>query len=133
MTPPESFRAFSLSRIAAQSGRGTPPAHASNAPLLRLGGPCAGALAQGAPVASAKIKANALQSMLPRSLRMQLLVFLLAAIMLAGAVQGALAYRAALAEADALFDYHMQQTALALRSGLPVDAQGVDQRRPAHF
>ena len=40
-------------------------------------------------------------------------------------MQGALAYRAALAEADALFDYHMQQTALALRSGLPVDAQGL--------
>lgn len=56
---------------------------------------------------------------------MQLLVFLLAAIVLAGAVQGALAYRAALAEADVLFDYHMQQTALALRSGLPVDAQGL--------
>ena len=66
-----------------------------------------------------------LRGLLPRSLRMQLLVFLLAAIVLAGAVQGALAYRGALAEADALFDYHMQQTALALRSGLPVDAQGV--------
>lgn len=62
---------------------------------------------------------------LPRSLRMRLLVFLLAAIVLAGAVQGALAYRGALEEADALFDYHMQQTALALRSGLPVDAQGL--------
>ncbi|BEP93296.1 ATP-binding protein [Acidovorax sp. A79] len=66
---------------------------------------------------------QALQGLLPRSLRMRLLVFLLAAIVLAGAVQGALAYRGALAEADALFDYHMQQTALALRSGLPVDAQ----------
>lgn len=68
---------------------------------------------------------TALQSLLPRSLRMRLLVFLLAAIVLAGAVQGALAYRGALAEADALFDYHMQQTALALRSGLPADAQGL--------
>ncbi|MBV7455833.1 sensor histidine kinase N-terminal domain-containing protein [Acidovorax sp. sif1233] len=68
---------------------------------------------------------QALQGLLPRSLRMRLLVFLLAAIVLAGAVQGALAYRGALAEADALFDYHMQQTALALRSGLPVDAQGL--------
>ena len=68
---------------------------------------------------------SALQSMLPRSLRMRLLMFLLAAIVLAGAVQGALAYRGALDEADALFDYHMQQTALALRSGLPVDAQGL--------
>lgn len=65
------------------------------------------------------------QALLPRSLRMRLLVFLLAAIVLAGAVQGALAYRGALEEADALFDYHMQQTALALRSGLPVDAQGL--------
>ena len=67
----------------------------------------------------------ALHGLLPRSLRMRLLAFLLAAIVLAGAVQGALAYRGALAEADALFDYHMQQTALALRSGLPVDAQGL--------
>ncbi|HTH12521.1 MAG TPA: ATP-binding protein [Acidovorax sp.] len=66
-----------------------------------------------------------LQGLWPRSLRMRLLAFLLAAIVLAGAVQGALAYRGALAEADALFDYHMQQTALALRSGLPVDAQGL--------
>eukprot|EP01030_Chromulinospumella_sphaerica_P002677 gene2677-2619_t len=65
------------------------------------------------------------QGLLPRSLRMRLLMFLLAAIVLAGAVQGALAYRGALDEADALFDYHMQQTALALRSGLPVDAQGL--------
>ena len=62
---------------------------------------------------------------MPRSLRTRLLVFLLAAIVLAGAVQGALAYRGALAEADALFDYHMQQTALALRAGLPVGAQGM--------
>lgn len=67
---------------------------------------------------------EALRGLLPRSLRMRLLVFLLAAIVGAGAVQGVLAYRGALAEADALFDYHMQQTALALRSGLPVDAQG---------
>lgn len=65
------------------------------------------------------------RSLLPRSLRTRLLIFILAAIVLAGAVQGALAYRGALAEADALFDYHMQQTALALRSGLPVDAQGL--------
>ena len=65
-----------------------------------------------------------LQAAAPHSLRMRLLVFLLAAIVLSGAVQGVLAYQGALAEADALFDYHMQQTALALRSGLPVDAQG---------
>jgi len=68
---------------------------------------------------------EALRGLLPRSLRMRLLVFLLAAVVLAGALQGALAYRGALDEADALFDYHMQQTAMALRSGLPMDAQGL--------
>ncbi|MGE6340118.1 hypothetical protein ACQKEU_25570, partial [Acidovorax sp. NPDC077664] len=68
---------------------------------------------------------QAVRAVLPRSLRTRLLIFILAAIVLAGAVQGALAYRGALAEADTLFDYHMQQTALALRSGLPVDAQGL--------
>lgn len=61
----------------------------------------------------------------PHSLRTRLLIFLLGAVVLAGAVQGALAYRGALAEADAMFDYHMQQTALALRSGLPMDARGL--------
>lgn len=66
-----------------------------------------------------------LQAARPHSLRMRLLGFLLAAIVVAGAVQGVLAYRGALDEADALFDYHMQQTALALRSGLPVDPQGL--------
>lgn len=70
---------------------------------------------------------TALQSLLPRSLRAQLLIFLLAAILLAGAVQGVLAYRSALDEADALFDYHMQQTALALRAGLPPDARDLGQ------
>ncbi len=69
----------------------------------------------------------ALQSLLPRSLRAQLLIFLLAAILLAGAVQGVLAYRSALDEADSLFDYHMQQTALALRAGLPPDARDLGQ------
>ena len=70
---------------------------------------------------------TAVQSLLPRSLRAQLLIFLLAAILLAGAVQGVLAYRSALDEADSLFDYHMQQTALALRSGLPPDARDLGQ------
>jgi two-component system OmpR family sensor kinase len=62
---------------------------------------------------------------LPHSLRVRLLVFLLAAVGLAAALQGVLAYRSALAEADALSDYHMQQTAFALRAGLPAGAQGV--------
>ena len=43
----------------------------------------------------------------PASLRVRLLVFLLAAIALTAAVQGLLAYRSALVEADALFDYQM--------------------------
>ncbi len=62
---------------------------------------------------------------LSQSLRTRLLAFLLVAVALTAAVQGALAYRSALAEADGLFDYHMQQTAFALRAGLPIDAQGV--------
>ncbi|MBX3636103.1 MAG: sensor histidine kinase N-terminal domain-containing protein [Rubrivivax sp.] len=56
------------------------------------------------------------------SLRARLLSYLLAAIALVAAVQAAMAYRTALAEADAVFDHHMQQTALSLRAGLPVDA-----------
>jgi len=43
--PPESLRAFPLSHIASQSGRGTPP--------VRRGGPCTGALASGTSVLSA--------------------------------------------------------------------------------
>ena len=66
----------------------------------------------------------------PRSLRVRLLGLLLAVVLLAAALQGLLAYRSALAEADALFDYQMQQTALALRAGLPLNAQGSDVRGP---
>jgi len=54
-----------------------------------------------------------------RSLRARLLGFLLAAIVLAALLQGWVAYRSARAEADRIFDYHMQQMALSLRSGLP--------------
>lgn len=61
----------------------------------------------------------------PGSLRVRLLVMLLAAVLVGAAVQGVMAYRSALAEADALSDYHMQQTAFALRAGLPAGAQGV--------
>jgi two-component system OmpR family sensor kinase len=57
------------------------------------------------------------------SLRFRLIVLMGLAIVLAALLQGALAYRNALAEADALFDYQMRQTALALRAGLPVDAR----------
>ncbi|SDM24156.1 two-component system, OmpR family, sensor kinase [Oryzisolibacter propanilivorax] len=55
----------------------------------------------------------------PRSLRARLLLSLLVAIALGVLLQATLAWRAALAEADALFDRQMQQTAQALRPGLP--------------
>ncbi len=55
------------------------------------------------------------------SLRTRLLVYLGAAISLVAVVQASVAYRTALAEADAVFDYHMQQTALSLRAGLPFE------------
>ncbi len=68
----------------------------------------------------------------PASLRVRLLVFLLAAIALTAAVQGLLAYRSALVEADALFDYQMQQTAYALRAGLPPDARASGNALPEY-
>ena len=53
------------------------------------------------------------------SLRGRLLWLLLIAVALAALVQGAIAYYAASSEADEIFDYHMQQIALALRGGRP--------------
>ena len=53
------------------------------------------------------------------SLRTRLLWLLLAAIVLTAIAQAFIAYRTARAEADEIFDYHMQQMALSLRSGLP--------------
>lgn len=55
----------------------------------------------------------------PRSLRARLLVSVLLAILTTALLQAGLAWRAARDEADALFDYHMQQTAQSLRAGLP--------------
>ena len=49
------------------------------------------------------------------SLRARLLASLLAAVVLIGGAGGWVVYRNALAEADAFFDYHLQQTALILR------------------
>ncbi|MBZ0225546.1 MAG: two-component sensor histidine kinase [Comamonas sp.] len=69
---------------------------------------------------------------LPQSLRLRLLMFLIAAIALTAGVQGLFAYKTALDEADALFDYHMQQTAFALRAGLPADAKGMGSLRPEY-
>jgi two-component system OmpR family sensor kinase len=59
---------------------------------------------------------------LSHSLRARLLGFLLAAVGLVAAAQALVAYRAALDEADEIFDYQMQQVATALRSGLPIGA-----------
>ncbi|WP_156382595.1 ATP-binding protein [Acidovorax sp. Leaf160] len=77
--------------------------------------------APGAPGAPAPAPASSPSGAGARapSLRARLLWFLLAAIACAALAQVGLAYRAALAEADLLFDYHMQQMAQALRPGLP--------------
>lgn len=60
----------------------------------------------------------------------RLLLFIGIAIALVAMLQGALAYRNALEQTDTLFDYQMQQTAFALRAGLPVDAKGRAQGTP---
>ncbi|MDP2256459.1 MAG: ATP-binding protein [Polaromonas sp.] len=54
------------------------------------------------------------------SLRSRLLWFVLAAILLATALQAITAYRGALQQADALFDDHLQQMARSMRSGVPL-------------
>jgi len=54
------------------------------------------------------------------SLRGRLLWFLLAAITIAALAQASIAYRTSLHDADQIFDYHMQQMALSLRSGTPL-------------
>jgi two-component system OmpR family sensor kinase len=54
------------------------------------------------------------------SLRGRLLWFLLAAITIAAMAQAFIAYRTALRDADEIFDYHMQQMALSLRSSAPL-------------
>ncbi len=54
----------------------------------------------------------------PRSLRMRLIGLLLLAIVFAAGVQVAVVYRQARAEADSIFDYHMEQMAQALRAGV---------------
>ena len=64
--------------------------------------------------------------LLSHSLRARLLRLLLVAILLGALVQAGLGYRAALAQADDIFDYHMQQMALSLRSGLPAGAASAD-------
>jgi two-component system OmpR family sensor kinase len=62
-------------------------------------------------------------SMAPRdkapSLKRRLMLFVLGAVCLAALLQGVSAYRTALAEADAIFDYQMQQTALSMSGAVP--------------
>ncbi|QNP47803.1 ATP-binding protein [Diaphorobacter aerolatus] len=70
-------------------------------------------------------------SLVPRSLGKRLLLFICAAIALTAMLQAAFAYRNALEQTDTLFDYQMQQTAFALRAGLPVDARGRAQGAPS--
>ena len=59
---------------------------------------------------------------LPRlgSLRTRLLVFVLGTVMVATLALGTMSYRTALAQADRMFDNHMQQLAYALRAGAPL-------------
>lgn len=63
-----------------------------------------------------------MKAMAPHSLRKRLLWFVLAAILLAAVLQALTAYRGALRQADAMFDYHLQQMARSLRSGIPPGA-----------
>ena len=75
---------------------------------------------------------------LRHSLRGRLLGVLLLAILLAAAVQAAVVYRQARAEADGIFDYHLEQMAQALRAGVAVSGLPVlsDERhggRPVDF
>jgi two-component system OmpR family sensor kinase len=58
------------------------------------------------------------------SLRGRLLWFLLAAITMAAVAQAMIAYSSALNDADQIFDYHMQQMAMSLRSNAPMAATG---------
>ena len=66
----------------------------------------------------------------PHSLRTRLLWFLLAAISITALAQAFVAYRTARAEADEIFDYHMQQMAMSLRSGLLVVPSGAGTDAP---
>ncbi|MEO8922713.1 MAG: sensor histidine kinase N-terminal domain-containing protein, partial [Caldimonas sp.] len=67
----------------------------------------------------------------PHSLRARLLWFLFGAIVLTATAQVVIAYRTAHAEADVIFDYHMQQMAMALRNGLPSNAVATTESSPA--
>ncbi len=55
----------------------------------------------------------------PHSLRRRLLWLVLAAIALASVLQASTAYRTALQQADAMFDYHLQEVARSVQGGVP--------------
>lgn len=71
------------------------------------------------------------RSKVTHSLRGRLLWYLLAAITIAALAQASIAYRTALHDADQIFDYHMQQMALSLRSGTPLSNIEAQQRLQA--
>ncbi len=65
------------------------------------------------------------------SLRARLIGLLLLAIVLAAGLQVAVVYRQARAEADGIFDYHMEQMAQALRAGVGAPGLQADGREAA--
>ncbi|MBK7355400.1 ATP-binding protein [Propionivibrio sp.] len=65
----------------------------------------------------------------PHSLSKRLLWLLLGAVVLVACAEFYVSYRSALSEADDIFDYHMQQIAIALRPGLSVTPQGHSRER----
>lgn len=73
-----------------------------------------------------KAKIRTWRFAVPTALGTRLLLFISLAIVVTAAVQGLLAYRNALQQTDLLFDRQMQQTAYALRAGLPIDAKGLE-------
>lgn len=64
------------------------------------------------------------------SLRARLIGLLLLAIVLAAGLQASVVYRQARAEADAIFDYHMEQMAQALRAGVAVPGLSLGGEEP---
>jgi two-component system, OmpR family, sensor kinase len=60
------------------------------------------------------------------SLRRRLLWLVLAAIAFASLLQASSAYRTALAQADAMFDMHLQEVARSVHGGLPFSSRGPD-------
>ncbi len=63
------------------------------------------------------------------SLRRRLLVSVMAAILIGALFQGVTAYRSALAQADTLFDYHLQQMANSLLGGPALPPLSLGERR----